>query len=302
MTSLKKKRSAGSLGRSSKESLAGVQLRLPGMNRGGARRNAGRKAAVRSDGRRVHGSHARRVQVTRSAPLHVTVRVVDAGLPSLRSRELWPAVHEALEGRVRRGDFRLTHFCVASNHVHAIVEADDNAALAAGMKSLSGRVARAVNRALGRKGRVIEPRFHLHPLKRKAEYRNAVEYVLRNGDRHGGWDVWRPMVAPPLGPVLPTPDPMSSAAWFPHWAERTQVLHPLQAAATTVDAPRSWMAAHAFEGVRLSFGRGAGAGLGASPRATSGGGERCVPNPVRPVSASSAAHASARPAKRASGP
>ena len=52
------------------------------------------------------------------------------------------------------------------------------------MKSLAARFARAVNRALGRSGRVLADRYHLRVLRSPREVRNALAYVLLNARRH----------------------------------------------------------------------------------------------------------------------
>ena len=231
----------------SRKPRAGQQLELPLVfkNHGGKRKGAGRKPAFAANGNRVHGSHARRGRVTKAAPLHVSIKVV-AGLPSLRDARLWGAVHGAIRGSRRGEEFRITAISVMSNHVHVVIEAANNGAFTAGLKSLNGRLARAVNRALGRRGRVVEPRSHVHALGTPTEYRNAVSYVLRNGERHGAWRPWG-------GTGAPRPDPRSSAAWFPHWREKELALQAGQMAADAVDDTRSWMARRAFEGVELSF-------------------------------------------------
>lgn len=84
--------------------------------------------------------------------MHVTLRVVH-GLPSLRSRRLFPVLQRgvaAASGTV----FRIVHFSVQANHVHLLVEAEDSRALARGMQGLGIRLAKAVNRRLGRCGQV----------------------------------------------------------------------------------------------------------------------------------------------------
>jgi len=154
------------------------------INRGGARKGAGRKAALRADGKRLHHSHVARKRVTRHRPVHVTVNVV-AGLPSLRGALLAVHVLAAIAGGNQREDFRVVHFSVQSDHVHLICEAHGNEALALGMRGIGGRIAKKVNGVLGRKGRVIADRYHAHVLNTRAEVRNAVRYVIRNAERHG---------------------------------------------------------------------------------------------------------------------
>ena len=79
---------------------------------------------------------------------------------------------------------RINHFSVQGNHVHLIVEAEDNRALARGMQGLGVRIARALNRVMGKKGAVMADRFHSHLLRTPSEARRAIDYVLRNHVRH----------------------------------------------------------------------------------------------------------------------
>jgi hypothetical protein len=77
------------------------------------------------------------------------------------------------------------------------------------MKSIGARIARAVNRVLGRKGRVLRDRYHLRVLETPREVRRALNYVLNNARKHLG------ARAPRVGRV----DPASSGRWFSGWRE-----------------------------------------------------------------------------------
>lgn len=97
-------------------------------------------------------SHARRGAVSWRHPVHVTLRVCE-GLPSLRTPALFQVVRKALAAGKAREGFGLVHFSVQSNHLHLIAEAADRGALSRSLQGLCVRVARAVNRQLGRRGR-----------------------------------------------------------------------------------------------------------------------------------------------------
>jgi putative transposase len=197
------------------------------MNLGGRRKGAGRKAARRADGKRVFNSHSARETFTWSRPVHVTVCVRE-GLPNLRGKELAPVVLKCLEAGNERGGFRLVHFSLQTTHVHLICEAEGPAALAAAIKGLDVRIARAINKQLGRKGKVIADRYHLEVLRTPTQVRNAVRYVLRNGEKHGVH------VAARHGDPRPCPDPLSSAAWYGYWKEGELNVLATQSAATVV--------------------------------------------------------------------
>jgi REP element-mobilizing transposase RayT len=143
------------------------------MNLGGRRKGAGRKAARRADGKRVFNSHSARERFTWSRPVHVTICIRE-GLPNLRGKELAPVVLKCLEAGNERGGFRLVHFSLQTTHVHLICEAEGPAALAAAIKGLNVRIARAINKQLGRKGKVIADRYHLEVLRTPTQVRNTV--------------------------------------------------------------------------------------------------------------------------------
>jgi REP element-mobilizing transposase RayT len=116
-------------------------------------------------------------------PVHVTMRVSEH-VWNLRSEGSFRVVHAAVEGVRRRPDFRLVHFTVLGNHLHLIVEAGGKCSLANGMRAFSIRVARGLNKMMGRSGRVFEDRYHSHVLGSPAEVRNAVRYVKGNFASH----------------------------------------------------------------------------------------------------------------------
>jgi len=182
-----------------------IQLPLPTPAAwGGRRTGAGRKPAP---GRRPGVAHRRRPEHTAAHPVHVTLRAVNA-LRCLRSDRVFPAVRRAL-GASSRATFRLLQFTVQNDHVHLIVEADHRKALAGGIRGLAIRLARAVNRVLGRRGRVWDDRYHARALSTPRAVRHALVYVLMNSKKHSC-----------TGTEL---DPCSSAAWFCGWARRPSV-------------------------------------------------------------------------------
>jgi len=102
------------------------------------------------------------------------------------------------------GDFRIIHFSVQNDHVHPVAEAENGHALARGVRGLTIRLARAVNRALERRGRVWDSRYHARALTTPRAVRHALVYVLMNFKKH-------------LRPTGTELDPCSSAGWFAGW-------------------------------------------------------------------------------------
>jgi REP element-mobilizing transposase RayT len=128
------------------------QLEFVIRQHGGRRAGAGRKAC----GPRRNVAHSARGPHDRHAPVHVTLR---AALPaSLRAPAVFAVVRTAL-ARASRAAFGIVAFSVQHDHVHLVVEADDATSLSRGIQGLAIRVAKSVNRVLGRRGRVWADRF-----------------------------------------------------------------------------------------------------------------------------------------------
>ncbi len=108
--------------------------------------------------------------------------------------------------------------------MHLLIEAEGTSSLQGGVQGLAIRIARAVNRALGRRGRVWGDRYHARILQTPREVRNALVYVLANWRKHM--------------PEARGIDPCSSARWFAGWRNRTATLEgPVPVASAT-----TWLA------------------------------------------------------------
>jgi hypothetical protein len=137
--------------------------------------------------------------------------------------------------------FRVVHFSAQDDHLHLIVEADDTAALAAGVRGLEISIAKRVNRLTFRRGKFWADRWHGRALTTPRAVRHALVYVLGNGRKHGSH--WQP------GGL----DPCSSAPYFSgfrEWAglppaSRNPIIPRSLAppSESPVDEPSTWMLA-----------------------------------------------------------
>jgi hypothetical protein len=124
-----------------------------------------------------------------------------------------------------RSEFRVLHFSIQHDHVHLIAEADTRRAWRSGIQGLVIRLARRLNRTLGRRGAVWASRYHARLLRTPREVRNAIVYVLHNWKKH-------------LRHVVGL-DPCSSARWFTGWRAVTGAS---SGASPPVARPRTWLA------------------------------------------------------------
>ena len=108
--------------------------------------------------------------------------------------------------------------------MHLMVEADDRIKLIRGVQGLAVRCARAVNRALARRGKVWTHRYHGRALETPTEVRRCLVYVLMNSRKHSD--------APP------GIDDRSSGPWFNGWKHPP----PVPDEPSPVRAPQTWLA------------------------------------------------------------
>lgn len=175
---------------------------------GGKRAGAGRpRSKPRAE------SHAPRPAHSCHHPLHLTLHVLE-GVPSLRRKRLFNVIKKSLllanTVAQHHEHFRVTHFSVQHNHLHLIAEASDRTRLSRGVQGLAIRIAKRLNLALDRRGRVFSERFYARALRSPREVRNGLAYVLLNERRH--LKAERGLTLPPW-----YFDPCSSAAEFDGW-------------------------------------------------------------------------------------
>ncbi len=173
---------------------------------GGRRDGAGRKRPPDAPALLPHGSRA---HFGAPLPAHVTLRMRD-DVPSLRTATIIHEIERTFANGCARKGFRLVHYSLQGNHAHLIVEARDRDALGRGMKSIAARLARAVNRVAGRRGRVLFDRYHVQLLSTPRHVHNALRYVLLNARRHAA-----KTEAAKTGTARI--DPASSGRWFEGW-------------------------------------------------------------------------------------
>src|SRR5262245_24402002 len=193
------------------------QRALPFRTRGGRRPGAGRKPA----GPRPGVPHRPRPILDGRHPVHVTLRAVRALTP-LGTHRISPALRRSLAAP-SRDEFRIAHFTAQTNHIHLLVEANGTRALQRGMQGIGIRLAKAINRALGRAGKIWSDRYHCRALRTPWEVRNGLIYVLLNGRKHHV-----------TGRGI---DPCSSGAWFTGWRQRLEA----PAGPMPVREPKTWL-------------------------------------------------------------
>src|SRR5262245_61572022 len=175
--------------------------------RGGPRHGAGRPHGVRP---RV--MHRQRDRIVARVPVHVTIRL-RRGIPTLRQPRFVRRFRTSLAEACVRHGFRVVHYSIQRDHLHLLIEAQNNHSIACGMKSVGARIGKLANRVFESRGKVLDGRYHLRPLRTPLEVRRALRYVLLNHRHHAAQ---RPGYKPPIS-CRATPDPASSGRWFDGW-------------------------------------------------------------------------------------
>lgn len=161
--------------------------------------------------------HDKRPVLRERHPVHITLRVVTE-IGSLRRRAAYHAIRQATLIAAMRGSIRIVHLSIQRTHIHLLVEAKDQRALAQGMQSFQVSAAKHLNAAVGkmnggprRRGAVFTDRYHARIITSPTQARHALNYCLGNW-RHHAEDRVSPMNEWKI-------DWFSSAAMFPDWAE-----------------------------------------------------------------------------------
>jgi REP element-mobilizing transposase RayT len=193
---------------------------------GGKRKGAGRKRIAP----RPRVPHVRRPEPHYSRPLLITIRIC-AGVPSLRQRAAWAALVRLLRDARGRFGMHIIDYSILANHLHLIVECDRPDSLERGMRGLDTRIAKRLNRVFGRRGKLIDGRYHARELVTPLEVRNALRYVLHNHAKHEA----RAGRRRPSALV----DPCSSAARFAGWRTAPDNRNSTKDFGTS--PPRTWL-------------------------------------------------------------
>src|SRR5689334_17319117 len=123
----------------------------------------------RKKGPRKTAAHRKRPVNDGRCPVPITLRV-RRDVPNLRGFKLARVIGGLMRALVgKAGKVRVTHFSIQSNHLHLIVEADDQLALSRGMQGLVSLLARTINARIGRSGSLFRERYHAHELSSPSE-------------------------------------------------------------------------------------------------------------------------------------
>jgi putative transposase len=136
--------------------------------------------------------------------------------------------------RAARGRFgmHVVQFAVMGDHLHLLIESEGATGLTRGMRGLGTRLAIHLNRVLGRKGKLLDDRYHARALTNPLAARRGLAYVLNNFRKHSAT----------AGKRIDARwvDPCSSGRSFDGWRSPASNVLPM-----TIDfgtsRPRTWL-------------------------------------------------------------
>ncbi len=166
--------------------------------------------------------HRQRDGIVARMPVHVTIRL-RRDVPTIRQPRFVRRFRSSLSEACIRHGFRVVHYSIQRDHVHLLIEAQTNYSIACGMKSVGARIGKLANRLFERKGKVLDGRYHLRPLRTPLEVHRALRYVLLNHWHHAAQ---RRKANPSSDHERVQPDPASSGRWFSGWSIATAPPNP----------------------------------------------------------------------------
>jgi REP element-mobilizing transposase RayT len=144
------------------------------LNIKGAGRPAKNDAGIR---------HTSRPLIIKPSSLHLTVKVKHIKA-DIKNKIILHLLKRAIMNGRRQG-LKIIHFSLEYDHVHLLIEADNNTLLGKGMKAFGVTFAKAINRLRKLRGAVYKHRYHFRRIESCSQLKNVLHYIFNNGIRHG---------------------------------------------------------------------------------------------------------------------
>jgi REP-associated tyrosine transposase len=142
-----------------------------------------KKPGPKPSGKRRDPRHRARPAHDSRHPVHVVLRV-RKDVPRLRKARTYQSIRAALRAMGSRVGFRVVHSSIQHNHLHFLIEAEDRQSLSRGVQALAISLAKRINKACERRGKLFAYRFHETAITSPRQARNALAYVLNNWRHH----------------------------------------------------------------------------------------------------------------------
>ncbi|MFA6237633.1 MAG: transposase [Bacteriovorax sp.] len=126
--------------------------------------------------------HIARDEIKRLTPLHLTVKI-EKKKAGLRSKSILKTLHTSIK-KARHKGLRIIHYTLEYDHIHLLVESDNNETLGRGMQSFGISFSKGINKIKATSGKVFKTRYHFRKLMTPKEVKNAINYIFGNSIKH----------------------------------------------------------------------------------------------------------------------
>ncbi|MGZ3788101.1 MAG: transposase [Bacteriovorax sp.] len=126
--------------------------------------------------------HTSRPLVKKPSSLHLTVKI-KKNKADMKNKAVLSLLKRAILNARRQG-LKVIHYSLEYDHVHLLIEAENNHVLGKGMQAFGVTLSKAINRMRKLKGGVYKHRYHFRKISGTRELRNVMNYIFTNGVKH----------------------------------------------------------------------------------------------------------------------
>jgi len=126
--------------------------------------------------------HRERPFLTKAASLHLTVKVKRIKA-DMKNKAVLSILKRAIMNARKQG-LRVIHFTLEYDHIHLLIEAENNEILGKGMQSFGVTFSKAINRMKKQSGGVYKHRYHFRQISGVRQLKNVLNYIFTNGVKH----------------------------------------------------------------------------------------------------------------------
>ncbi|MGZ3787001.1 MAG: transposase [Bacteriovorax sp.] len=126
--------------------------------------------------------HTSRPFLKKPSSLHLTVKI-KKNKAEMKNKSVFSLLKRAILNARRQG-LKVIHYSLEYDHVHLLIEAENNHILGKGMQAFGGTFSKAINRMRKLKGGVYKHRYHFRKISSARELKNVMNYIFTNGLKH----------------------------------------------------------------------------------------------------------------------
>jgi len=126
--------------------------------------------------------HTKRPYLKRPTSLHLTIKI-KKNKAEIKNKWVLAILKRSILNARKQG-LKVIHFSLEYDHVHLLIEADNNLILGKGMQAFGVTFSKAINRLKKLTGEVYKHRYHFRRISSSSELKNVMNYIFTNGLKH----------------------------------------------------------------------------------------------------------------------